>query len=181
MKQPSISAQREYDEIVNNTPTSVAIPFTRRSVKLTCIKPYTIERLTQLWLSRDMEIEDNSSDVLRSLSAEPYFSVKQACLLVLNGYWKIRLFYPIMWRIWGKWRGYTEQQMAPIILAGKKKLPLMPHWTNMAFSVDMRNDWMKMTRKEALQYQAELQSVAKQLSSKNSLNMETPEDSSSGS
>ena len=62
--------------------------------------------------------------------------------------------------------------MSPIILEGKKKLPLMAHWTNMAYSVDMRTDWVKMTKEEAEQYRAELLSVAKQLSSRNSLAME---------
>lgn len=181
MNQPDISAQQEYNEIVNDIPTSVAIPGTKRSVKLTGIKPYTIERLTQLWLSRDIAIKKESSEVLKDLCQEPYFSVKEACLFVLNSYWKIRLFYPIMWRVWGKLRGYTENQMSPIILAGKKKLPLMPHWTNMVFSVDMRNDWMKMTKKEASQFQAELLSAASALSLKNSSSMDRPEDSSSAS
>ena len=58
--------------------------------------------------------------------------------------------------------------MSPIILEGKKKLPLMAHWKNMAFSVDMRTDWMKMTKKEAEQYQAELLSASKQASLKSS-------------
>ena len=69
--------------------------------------------------------------------------------------------------------------MAPIIIEGKKKLPLIAHWSNMAYSADMRNDWVKMTKEEAEQYRAELLSAAKQLSSKNSLATETQEDSSS--
>lgn len=62
--------------------------------------------------------------------------------------------------------------MMPIIQEGKKKLQLTAHWTNMAFSVDMRMDWKKMTEKEAEQYRAELLSVANQLSSKSSQNTE---------
>ena len=49
----------------------------------------------------------------------------------------------------------------------------------MAYSADMRTDMMKMTKTEAEQYRAELLSVQKQLSSKNSLATETQEDSSS--
>ena len=71
--------------------------------------------------------------------------------------------------------------MIPIIQEGKKKLPLTAHWMNMAFSVDMRNDWMKMTTKEAKEYQAELLSEMKALSSKNSPNTEEQGDSSSAS
>lgn len=172
MNQPNFSARREMFATVNDIPTEVAISGTKKIVKLRGIKPYTIECLTKLWLEKEVAQEDEAAGVLKSLCLEPYFAVKEACLLVLNDYWKIKILYPIMWRIWGKWRGYTEQQMEPIIAEGKKKLPLTAHWTNMAFSVDMRTDWMKMTSKEAEQYRAELLSVASQLSSKSSRSTE---------
>ena len=172
MKQPDLSARREYDEIVNDTPTLVAIKGTKRTVKICGIKPYTLECLTRLWLKRDIRVAGDSADTLKDLCTEPYFTVKEACLFVLNGYWRIKLLYPFMWRIWGKWRGYTEEQMSPIIQMGKKKLPLMAYWTNMAYSVDMRTDWMKLTAKEAKQYQAELLSAANAPSLKNTRNTE---------
>lgn len=181
MKQPNIEAMMGYNEIVNNVPTNVKIPGTKRVVKLRGVKPYTLERLTQLWLKRDEVLAKDGSEVLKDLCKEPYFAVKEACLFVLNSYWGIRLVYPFMWRIWGYFRGYTEAQMNPIILEGKKKLPLMAHWNNMAFSVDMRMDWMKMTKKEAEQYRAELLLGASVLSSKSSSSTETPDDSSSAS
>ena len=84
------------------------------------------------------------------------------------------MLYPIMWRLWGKLWGFTEEQVEPIIVEGKKKLPLTAHWRNMASSVDMRMDWMKMTKKEAEQYRAELLSAAKALSLKSSQNTEKP-------
>ena len=180
MKQIDKNARIESAEIAFNIPTRINIPGTKKIVSLRGVKPYTIERLTQLWIERDASSELNSSaETLKSLCIEPYFSVKEALLFVLNGYWKIRLFHPILSWWWGKVKGYTEEQMTPIILEGKKKLPLMAHWTNMAYSVDMRNDWMKMTKTEAEQYRAELLSVAKQLSSKSSLATEEQKDSSS--
>ena len=128
-----------------------------------------------------MSFPDETASTLKSMCAEPYFAVKEALLFVLNDYWKIRLFYkPLCWW-WGKVKGYTEDQMSPIILEAKKKIPLIAHWTNMAYSVDTRNDWVRMTKEEAEQYRAELLSVAKQLSSKNSPATETQEDSSSDS
>lgn len=171
--QVSNSARRDYTNIVFDIPTTIAIPGTKKVVKIKGIKPYTIERLTKLWLERENTITpEESSEVLRSLCIEPYFAIKEAVLLTLNSWWKIHLFYGLKWRIWAKIKGYTEEQMSPIIQVGKKKLPLMAHWTNMAFSVDMRNDWMKMTTKEAEQYRAELLSVASQVSSKSSPSME---------
>ena len=169
------------DEIAFDTPTIVPIAGTKKSVSLRGVKPYTIERLTRLWVERELaNIPKDSASTLKSMCDEPYFAVKEALLFVLNDYWKIRLFFPFLSWWWGKIKGYTEEQMLPIIMEGKKKVLLTAHWSNMACSVDMRNDWIKMTRTEAEQYRAELLSVAKQLSSKNSLATETPNDSSLG-
>ena len=163
MKQPGLKARKEYRAIVEDLPSVVRIPGTRRKVKIRGMKPYTLERLTDLWLERDaVSAPEDSSDTLRSMCVEPYFSVREACLIVLNSYWRIRLFYPLMWRIWGRWIGYT-------------------HWRNMAFSTDMRTDWMKMTAKEAEQYRAELLSAAKRLSSRSGRSTEGRGGSSSGS
>lgn len=180
MKQPDLKARREYAEVAFNTPTIVPIIGTNKKVTLRGVHPYTIERLTQLWLERDQASAlSDSSETLKSMCLEPYFAVKEALLFVLNDYWKIKLFFPFLSWWWGKVKGYTEEQMLPIILEGKKKVPLTAHWSNMAYSVDMRSDWMKMTKQEAEQYRAELLSVAKQLSSKSSPATETPEGSSS--
>lgn len=183
MKQPDIKARREYfDNVVEDIPEKVRIPGTGKTVRVTGMKPYTMRRLTRLWLERDdMEsAKEDSSETMRSLCREPYFAAKEAALIVLNGYWKIRLFWPFLWRWWALWRGWTESQYTPIIAAGKKKVPLTAHWTNMAFSVDMRTDWMTMTRKEAELYRAELLSAASQLSSRSTPSPEGQDGSSSG-
>ena len=179
MKQPDLESRLEYQSNVFDIPTKVRIPGTKKDVLLRGVKPYTLEKLTRLWLERDLKVAESSSDALKDACIDPYFSVKEALLFVLNDYWKIRLFLPVMTFIWGKVIGYTDEQMTPIIIEGKKKLPLMAHWTNMAYSVDMRTDWMKLTKKEAEQYRAEQISVANQLLSKNIQTMETPGDSSS--
>lgn len=181
--QPDINARRAYTDLVEDVPTIVRIPRTKRSVKLRGIKPYTIERLTRLWQERELysEMPKTSGNVLKSMAIEPYFTIKEAVLMTLNSYWSIRILYPFKWRIWAFFRQYDEKQMLPIIQAGKKKLPLMAHWSNMAFSVDMRNDWMKMTSKEAEQYQAELLSAAKLHSQRSSQSTEGGDDSSSDS
>ena len=126
-----------------------------------------------------MAISDNSASTLKSMCSEPYFAVKEALYFVLNDWWKINLFHRFMTFWWGKVKGYTDEQMLPIILEGKKKLPLTAHWTIMAYSADMRMDMMKMTKKEAEQYRAELLSVANHLSSKSSHATEGQDESSS--
>lgn len=184
MNQPDIRARKEYhDTIVADKGTAVAVPGTKRKVRVRGMKPYTLERLTELWLEReDMEtVKEDSAGAMRSLCREPYFAAKEAALIVLNGYWKIRLFWPILWRWWVLFRGWGEEQFTPIIAEGKKKVPLMAHWTNMAFSVDMRTDWMQMTKRDAEQYRAELLSAANRLSSRSTRGPEVRDGSSSDS
>ena len=168
MKQPSEKSRAEYDSIVNNRPSFVRVAGRKRPVKLYWLKPYTLERLTEVWLERDeasKQIRD-SADVAKDMLKEPYFAFKEAALVMLNHDIKIRLFYPFLWRFLA--HRYSEEQIAPIVLESKKKLPLMAHYEIMACSRDMTTDMMRMTKMEAEQYQAERLSAMKQLSSKSS-------------
>lgn len=179
MKQPDIQSRRAYLDIVEDAVSIVPIPRTRKAVRLRWIKPYTMERLTRVWIDRDLASAriSSGSDVLRDLAVEPYFAFKEAALMILNHDIKIRLFYPLLWR-WLAFR-YDETQIHPVIVEGKKKLPLTAHYEIMAFSTDMRTDLVKMTKKEAGQYQAELLSAMKLLSSKTSPPTDSPDGVSS--
>lgn len=172
MGQVNTKGQVEYTELYWDSPTKVHIPATNRYVTLRGMKPGTIEKLTRLWLERDVAITENSADTLKSMCKEPFFAIKEAVIMTINNFWGLRFIYPIKWRIWAYLYEYTEIQMAPIIQEGKKKLPLMAHWNNMAYSTDMRMDWKKMTKKEAEQYRAELLLGAKAVLLKNTQSSE---------
>lgn len=167
-------------DIVENSTTIVPIQGTKRSVKLRWMHPYTIERITKVWIERDLASAEirGGNDVAKDMCKEPYFAFKEAALMILNNDIKIRIFYGLLWR-WLAFR-YSEVQMSPIIAEGKKKLPLMAHYETMAYSLDMRTDMMKMTKKEAEQYQAELLLGAKRLSSKISRSMGDQDGDSEG-
>lgn len=168
MKQPSLQERKEYIDIVENTASIVPISGTKKSVRLRWMHPYTMERITKVWIERELASAsmESGADVLKDLCKEPYFAFKEAALMILNNDIKIRLFYGIYWR-WLAFR-YTEVQMEPIIAEGKKKAPLMAHYYIMAYSLDMRTDMMKMTKKEAEQYRAELLLVEKRRSARTS-------------
>lgn len=159
-------------DIVSDSVSVVPIPGTRKQVKVRWIKPYTMERLTELWIERDLASAEvkKGSEVLKDLAKEPYFAFKEAALMILNNDLKIRFFYPFYWR-WLAHK-YDETQVVGIIAEGKKKLPLMAHYETMVYSTDMRTDMMKMTTKEADQYRQELLSAMKQHSSRTSPPME---------
>ena len=179
MKQPTLEQRKEYLDIEQNSVSVVPIKGTKKSVRLRWLKPYTIERITQIWIERDLAAAqlEKGADVLKDLVKEPYFAFKEAALMILNHDIKIRLFYGIYWR-WLAFR-YTEVQMEPIIAEGKKKAPLMAHYYIMAYSLDMRTDMMKMTKREAEQYRAELLLGAKQLSARTSPGTDSPAGGSS--
>lgn len=168
MKQPSVESRAEYGAIEQNRPSEVRIPGRKRPVRLFWLKPYTLEKLTEVWLERDLAAArlEKGEDVAKDMLQEPYFAFKEAALMMLNHDLKIRFFYPLLWR-WLAHR-YSEEEIAPIISEGKKKLPLVAHYEIMACSMDMRTDLMKMTKMEAEQYQAERLLALKQLSSKSS-------------
>ena len=180
MKQPTLEQRKEYMDIVENSVSVVPIKGTKRSVRLRWMKPYTMERITKVWLERDLAAAkiEKGSDVLKDLAKEPYFAFKEAALMILNHDIKIRLFYGIYWR-WLAHK-YDETQIAPIIEEGKKKLPLMAHYGTMAYSMDMRTDWMTMTKREVERYRAELLSEERRLSSRTSRNTDGPVGGSEG-
>ena len=168
MKQPTLEQRQEYVAHESAIPSRVRIPGTKRSITIREMHPGTIQFITRIWIERDLASAniENGSDAMKDLAKEPYFAFKEAAAYYLNNDVKLRLFWPFLWRWWAF--RYTESQMLPIIEAGKKKLPLTAHYDTMAFSTGMRTDWMKMTTREAEQYQAEQVLAQKQLLSKTS-------------
>ena len=179
--QPTLAQRQEYVAHESAQPSRVQIPGTKRTITLREMHPGTIEKITQIWIERDLAAAElkKASDVAKDLAKEPYFAFKEAAAYYLNNDIKLRLFWPFLWRWWAF--RYTESQMLPIIIEGKKKLPLSAHYETMAYSMDTRTDWVSMTKKEAEQYQAEQLLVLRQLSSKTSQPTESPAaDSGSG-
>jgi len=172
--QPDLAQRQEYIAHESALPSRVKIPGTKRSLVLHELHPGTIEKITQIWIERDLAAAkiNEGADVLKDLAKEPYFAFKEAAAYYLNHDIKLRLIWPFLWRWWAF--RYTESQMLPIIKEGKKKLPLMAHYETMAYSMDTRTDWMEMTKKEAERYQAEQASALKQPSSRISRPTESP-------
>ena len=180
MKQPSLEERAEYSAHETNEPSYVVIPGTRRRLKLRELHPGTMKRLTKIWIERDLASAKmgDGAEVLKDMCKEPYFAFKEAAAMYLNHDIKLRLIYPFLWRWWAF--RYTESQMLPIIVEAKKKIPLEAHYMLMAWTQDIKTDMMKMTKKEAEQYQAELLLAAKRLSSRTSPPTASPGGGSEG-
>ncbi len=158
MEQPDLYARLALDNIICDRAEVVRIPRSRKKVRLTFVKPDTLLRVTRLLLEKE-ELEENAKGgdadaLMRSAAKEPYFSTKLAALFVLNGLWRIRLFWPILWRWWAFVRQWDEEQVGAVLAAAQKKtLNLSARlWMNTRLAAAMRTDVMMMTKGEAGQY-----------------------------
>ena len=59
-------------DIAENSVSVVPIKGTKKSVRLRWLKPYTIERITQIWIERDLAAAqlEKGADVLKDLAKE---------------------------------------------------------------------------------------------------------------
>lgn len=80
---------------------------------------------------------------------EDELSAKCASLVLLNSYWKIRLFHWAYWRY--LWRKYSDEELLEIFIVAKKKVDLQTraYFTNTIYLIGMKDTIMTMTRKEA--------------------------------
>lgn len=130
--------------ILADTPTTITIPNTRHKVKLGFLRDCTIDKVTQLLLEREAKDEnaEDAEGLMRSVAKNPYLNLKIAVCYVLNDYWKIRLFFPLVWRWWAYvWR-LNESQIASVLAEAQKKTAGQLNWysTNMGFVKAIRAD-----------------------------------------
>lgn len=140
IQQPDITAQRMLDEIMDDTPSLISIPNTKKKYKIRWMKNGAKRKFTSI-----MSQEKDSSKM----------SSKSAAVIILNDYWKIKLLYPILWRWFYYFKQYTDAQLMPIISEGKKKVPVEAFLTNITLLTGMRDTIMTMTRDEVEHIQRE--------------------------
>ncbi len=132
-KQPSLAARQAVMSIMDDVPTVVAIPGSRHKVKLRFLRDCTVDKVTRLLLERE-EVEEQAkgaNELMRSAAKHPYLNLKIAACYVLNDYWKLRLFFPIVWRWWAYvWR-LNEAQVAAVLDCVKKKTSDFLLWYSM--------------------------------------------------
>jgi len=147
-KQPSLAARQAVMSIMNDTPTTITIPGTRHKVRLGFLRDCTVDKVTHLLLEREEreELAESGDELMRSAAKHPYLNLKIAVCYVLNDYWKLKLWYPLVWRWWAYvWR-LNEAQVAAVLEGIKKKTNLYLTWysMNLACCADMRVDLKTM-------------------------------------
>ena len=156
IKQPTLQQEQELLEINDDWNTVINIPG-RNSVKVGYMRPYTTERLSKLMLQSKVKLSDGDEmEALELTKTKGNIPARLASLVILNRMWKIRLFHWAHWRWIAKVQEWTFNQCLPIIIAGKKKIPLAEFEMCIMLGVAMMETTRTMTTKEVEQYRQEL-------------------------
>jgi hypothetical protein len=132
MKQPNNASQAKLNDLLEDGVDTIEIRGKRFSIGW--IKKGVIRKLTN-------EIE--------TCKNEDELSAKCASLVLLNNYWKIKLFHWIYWRY--LWRKYSDEELLEVFMVAKKKVDLQTqaYLTNTIYLIGMKDTIMTMTKKEA--------------------------------
>lgn len=132
INQPTTAEQKTLDDVLENSIDYITIRGKKFGIKW--LHRGTIRKLTH---------------VLHSCKSEDEVTAKCASLIILNNWWKIRLFHWIYWRM--LWKKYTDTELTDVVVIGKKKVELqkLEYLNATMFLTGMRDTIMTMTRKEA--------------------------------
>lgn len=135
LKQPTLDSERLLDEILGDSVELVSMRGHKKTYPVRWMKPGTMRKLTHIMLAKDND---------------PKVSCMSAALIILNDFWKIKFFYPILWRWFFYIRQYTDDELFPIIAAGKKKVPAKNFFMNITLLTEMKDTIMIMKKEEAI-------------------------------
>ena len=71
-----------------------------------------------------------------------------AALMVLNGFWSIKLLYWLKWRWFYYVKQYNETELTELLDLGKKKVPLDQYYTNTILLTALKDTSMMMKKEE---------------------------------
>lgn len=150
MKQPSVEQQIKLNDVLEDRIDIVTIG--GKEHKVSWIKKGVIRKLT---------------DTILTCKNEDELSARCASLVLLNGYWKIKLFHWIYWRY--LWRKYSDEELFEVTALAKKKVDLQTqaYLTNTIYLIGMKDTMMTMTRKEAERTLQELRQEHRSATEKN--------------
>lgn len=148
--QPTIDAQQIYLSLISNDAEEVQILRTKKKYKVRWLKNGQLEKLTRLLLHKKTIDEEKTtgSEVLDEILEDTKLACKAAAIILLDGYWKIKFRYPLLWRWFYYVKQYDNIQLAPILDAGKKKVPQMQFFQTIMSLTEARDSLMRMRAKE---------------------------------
>lgn len=141
--QPTEEQQRELDKIMSESIDRVEIVGTGKKYNIGWLKRGTIRKISHI-MSTDDAVNDDKT------------SCKIAAAIILNGYWSIKFLYAFLWRWLYYVKQYNDNQLKPIVEAGKKKVPQVAFYETTILAIGMKDLIMTMTKKEVERFRLEL-------------------------
>lgn len=152
MKTPTIEEQKELLSINTDGKEEIQIPFSKDVFKIGWMKESTKEKLSLLELNDGIEVA--SSDTERDVKKRARFMAKAASLIILNGI-KANMFHWVYWRYLYYIKGYSSNQLLPIIQLGKKKAVQRESLLGSILVSQMKNTNIMMTAEEVAQLRSQ--------------------------
>ena len=130
-KQPSEEVQKELKSIEDNMPDYAMVRGRRFRIKW--MLGFTRSEITKVILKEGNDEKQ---------------SCQCAALMVLNGYWSIKLWYWFKWRWFYYIKQYGEEELMELLTLGKKKVPLDEYFSNTILLTALKDTSMMMKKRE---------------------------------
>lgn len=149
--QPTLDEQRQYKSLSENTPTEVTILHTKKKYLVRWLKYGQLNKLSKLLVGKHNKDNDDNADeaVLDTLIRDSKLACKAAAIYVTNGFWSLHLRYWFLWRWFYYVKQYDPVQLSPILVEGKKKVPLMQFLGATTSLIGAKDTLLQMTMTEA--------------------------------
>ena len=153
VSQPSLAAQQNYASIIADTPTVVSVPRTKKKYKIFWLCNGQLEKLAMILVRKKKvdndDVSDPDSDPFSVITDDLKTSCKAAAIYVLHGYWTLKFKYWFL-SLWFYYvRQYDNIQLMPLLMEGKKKVPLEQYLWTITFLTGARGTLMQMRMEEA--------------------------------
>lgn len=150
VEQPSVDAQQLYLSLIANDAEEVEILRTNKKYKIRWLKNGQLEKLTRLLLHKKSVDEDKTSgsEVLDEILEDSKLACKAAAIIILDGYWKLKFRYWILWRWFYYVKQYDNIQLHKILEVGKKKVPLNQFYGTIMSLTEAKDSLMRMRARE---------------------------------
>lgn len=149
-EQPDIEAQREYSSIIDNGTDEIEVRGSKWLVGW--LRNEAKRKITSILLDKEI--------------GELTVPCRCAAAMRLNGYWKIRFFYWLLWRWYYYVKEYTDNELLPFVSLCKKKAEPFAYYAIITFLTEMKDTTAAMTREEVERIQVALRSAQLEASQK---------------
>ena len=149
MKQPELDIQNEYLKFCYKEKSVLKLGEGKKPVKIGWQLPYTIDMTTKYTLEVELEAPQTENEKLLYAKKKHKLAAKASSCIILNNFFKIKLFHWFHWRWLYYVRQYNDLQFAMIIFEGQKKSPVEAFLTGMQFLTMGKTTMMTMTKEEA--------------------------------